>query len=297
MTQNDKESNQKSNISGIKKTIVLLSLLGKEMSEKIIKNLPESTQKKIASEKEKIKTTTIKESQDIFNEFESYVDKKKKEQLSPEFSNDLEIIVLLSLLLLVILFFYFLKFENEYMDILEPFIDVGGAYIFIFPVVMLLARNMYNQSLISLVFKSSNYSRDTLIGLVGGLVLYTILLISQYFSDDPPPLKENSNFLIFLILAGGVLGPITEELLFRKMFYSFLKRKVNIIFGILVTSAAFSLVHLPFTRYLTFDILDFFLYGLAGIVLVFLFEYQKHLYIPVVAHSSANILVILTLLT
>lgn len=288
---------EKNNPSGIKKSIILLSLLGKDLSEKVLKNLSQSNQDQIQKEKENIKTTTVKESQDVFNEFESYIEKKKKEQISPEFSSDLEIVVLLSLLLLVILFFYFMQFENETMEIVQPFIDVGGAYIFIFPVVMLLARNMYHQSLISLIMKSKNYSRDTLVGLFGGLILYSILLISEYFSNDPPPLKENSNFLIFLVLAGGILGPITEELLFRKMFYTFLKRKINIIFALLVTSMAFSLVHLPFTKYLTFDVLDFFLYSFAGVVLVFLYEYQKQLYIPIVAHSAANILVILTLLT
>lgn len=87
------------------------------------------------------------------------------------------------------------------------------------------------------------------------------------------------NYPLFILLV-TVVGPILEELIFRKIIFGEIYKRSNFILATAVSSLLFALVHVDFTHLLV--------YFVMGIVFSFLYVKTKRIIVPIVAHVLMN---------
>lgn len=92
------------------------------------------------------------------------------------------------------------------------------------------------------------------------------------------PLK---NLTTYAILRVTIFSPISEELIFRGLFYTSLRSKVGIFYAIILSSLFFSLTH-------EFTSLSFFYFLGSGIIFAIIFEKTKSLSTTITAHIIQN---------
>ncbi|WLD93696.1 CPBP family intramembrane glutamic endopeptidase [Alkalihalobacillus sp. AL-G] len=88
-----------------------------------------------------------------------------------------------------------------------------------------------------------------------------------------------------LILVVSVIGPILEEIVFRKVIFGTLYKRTNFIIAALISSLVFAVVHRDFSHIL--------IYAALGFTLSFLYVKTKRLIVPIIAHVSINSFVML----
>lgn len=99
-----------------------------------------------------------------------------------------------------------------------------------------------------------------------------------------PPTSTSSLPIFINIISSGVIGPIFEEILFRYVFYNRLKKKYSLKKSIIINSLVFALIHIhPIKIIYAFII---------GIILNITYEKYKNIKVPILMHTSANIIVI-----
>ncbi|MCF6139540.1 CPBP family intramembrane glutamic endopeptidase [Pseudalkalibacillus berkeleyi] len=106
------------------------------------------------------------------------------------------------------------------------------------------------------------------------------------------PGSENTEMIVeltmsvpLLILVVSVIGPILEEIVFRKIIFGTLYKRTHFIIAALVSSLIFALVHRDFSHILV--------YTAIGFTLSFLYVKTKRLIVPIIAHVAVNTTVML----
>lgn len=107
------------------------------------------------------------------------------------------------------------------------------------------------------------------------------------------PIKEDTNFylsenkLFFVISCFNiiVLGPIFEEILFRKTLYSSLTHHYNEKKANIIQACIFSMYHL--------SILAFLSYFMAGYILGIIYKREKNIMPPIIFHGFVNLIAII----
>lgn len=89
---------------------------------------------------------------------------------------------------------------------------------------------------------------------------------------------------VFFIIP-AIVGPIMEELVFRKVIFGALHKKMNFFFAALLSSAVFSVFHMEFEHFL--------IYAAIGFIFSFLYVRTKRIIVPIIAHMTMNTLVLL----
>jgi membrane protease YdiL (CAAX protease family) len=112
-----------------------------------------------------------------------------------------------------------------------------------------------------------------------GLMLFWagINPLTTISSEIPKSVRE----IVLLIVVGGVIGPVAEEVFFRGICYGFF-RKWGIVAAIVLTTAVFVLPHGIKTGIPTPQII-------GGIVFAIAYEKGKSLLVPIVIHISGNL--------
>ena len=87
-----------------------------------------------------------------------------------------------------------------------------------------------------------------------------------------------------LIIATVLFAPILEELIFRRIVFSWLQTKMNIWFAACISALFFALMHNDFDHLL--------IYWIMGMILAFLYKKTGRILTPIVAHILLNSLVI-----
>jgi len=95
--------------------------------------------------------------------------------------------------------------------------------------------------------------------------------------------KQSFYALPALLLASGILAPLSEELFFRGVLCTGLSNSFGSVIGIMVSSAIFTVLHGDFS--LT-ALLIFF----AGLVFALLYKESGSLLVPIIAHGVHNLL-------
>lgn len=103
--------------------------------------------------------------------------------------------------------------------------------------------------------------------------------------------SENTHFImqmiktipLFVILT-SIIGPILEELVFRKIIFGTLYQKFNFFISALVSSLIFGLAHRELSHIL--------LYSAIGFTFAFLYVRTKRILVPIFAHVMMNTLVV-----
>ncbi|MFO1441731.1 CPBP family intramembrane metalloprotease [Bacillus sp. Bva_UNVM-123] len=88
-----------------------------------------------------------------------------------------------------------------------------------------------------------------------------------------------------VILVSSIIGPILEEIVFRKIIFGTLYKRLNFFFAGLISSIIFAIAHTDFKHIL--------LYTAMGFTFAFLYVRTKRIIVPIFAHTAMNTLVVL----
>ncbi|MBZ6486206.1 type II CAAX endopeptidase family protein [Priestia aryabhattai] len=111
-----------------------------------------------------------------------------------------------------------------------------------------------------------------------------------YENKKTASLQQDLSLFSFILafVSAAVISPFYEEIIYRGFFYTWLKRKGGIVFGLAGSSFIFMLVHIP--TYNTLPV-NFF----SGLVFAWVYEKTKSLLPSMIIHACFNgIAVILT---
>ena len=81
----------------------------------------------------------------------------------------------------------------------------------------------------------------------------------------------------------SIIGPILEEIVFRKILFGTLYKKFNFFIAAIISSLVFAAIHFDFTHLLV--------YTAMGLVFAFLYVKTKRIIVPIAAHVAMNTLV------
>ncbi len=104
--------------------------------------------------------------------------------------------------------------------------------------------------------------------------------------------SENTKMIIGIIekvplsmMVAAIIGPILEEIVFRKIIFGVLYEKMNFFFAALISSVIFALAH--------FEPEHVILYSAMGFTFAFLYVKTKRILVPIFAHVAMNTTVVL----
>lgn len=104
-------------------------------------------------------------------------------------------------------------------------------------------------------------------------------------SENTQELIKIINMTPVFIIVTSILGPILEEVIFRKIIFGVLYNKYNFFVAALISSIVFALVHGEPEHLL--------LYASMGFTFAFLYVKTKRILVPIFAHVAMNTLVII----
>lgn len=127
---------------------------------------------------------------------------------------------------------------------------------------------------------------DPLIAHVYELAAHLFGLPSPATSLNSPPLDYHSGlYLVYGLLASGVVGPLAEEILFRGIIYRWLRTRFSVRFGVVASATVFALFHL---FYPVMALAAVFLMGVAAAIL---YQRSGSLWPAIALHSLNNAIV------
>lgn len=104
-------------------------------------------------------------------------------------------------------------------------------------------------------------------------------------SENTQQILKLINAFPAVIFVSSVLGPILEEIVFRKILFGSLYKRMNFFFAALISSVVFSIAHAELEHTL--------LYAAMGFTFAFLYVKTKRIIVPIFAHVAMNTLVVL----
>lgn len=142
--------------------------------------------------------------------------------------------------------------------------------------------------------------------LLGNILSNIILTFLEFvFSSTYTPASNQlfiesllqNDGLILMILGAVILGPIVEELVFRKAMFGLIPKPT---IALIVSSVIFALIHV-FSELLTLSLLNIILTMIPYLTMGFIFgfiylKYNKNIYIPILVHMFTNLISILGIL-
>ncbi|CAM4393357.1 peptidase [Bacillus manliponensis] len=115
--------------------------------------------------------------------------------------------------------------------------------------------------------------------------------IEMYLLDIKPGSENTENLMKvarmspWFLLVISILGPILEEIVFRKILFGTLYKRFNFFISALISSLIFAAIHMDFVHLL--------IYTSMGFVFAFLYVKTKRLIVPIMAHVGMNTMVAL----
>ena len=270
-------------LSGVEKAIILLTILGRDISKKILPFLNAKEKTDLLSAKSKKSHFSRSDEKKVLLEYKRHM----KQDFRESNLSKLELVYVFVILLLVTAVFELFGFVSRENTAFKNFIDVGGSYVAIFPIIVFIIYGFSRVNIVTFSLRSDNRIKDIALGLAAGVILFCIMAGSAIVSGEKlSPVKEKGIYLIVLLFVAGYVGPVLEEFFFRRVIHGFLKEKFNLFIGITLSSLLFALLHIPES------VISLPFYFAAGCVLVWLYEYSRKLFAPLLAHSMSNILIL-----
>jgi len=138
-----------------------------------------------------------------------------------------------------------------------------------------LARNKVSDGLKKGLIWSAGFGAASVVTL--GILYFLDFNLLEIFSSPSP---SSISGLILLLIVGGFFSPIAEEIFFRGIVYSFLRRW-GIILAILGSAILFSVVHAAITGISFIQIIGSLVFATA-------YEVEKNLVVPITIHVLGN---------
>lgn len=117
------------------------------------------------------------------------------------------------------------------------------------------------------------------------------LVENRLFGIEPG--SENTKFLLdlmkitpLLFVAITVIGPILEEIVFRKIIFGSLAPNIGFFLSAIISSLVFGALHMDFSHIL--------IYTSMGLVFAYLYVKTRQIMVPIMAHVLMNSLVVLS---
>lgn len=159
------------------------------------------------------------------------------------------------------------------------------------------AFKSYQQKIIGFVISGYIYV------FLGNFIATTLVAIVQtvFGIETGPAINQavivemlSSNGFIFTFLSAVLLGPIVEELVFRKAFFGIIKNQK---IAIVVSSFLFGLIHVTSEPSLSTMLVQIIPYVTLGFVFGYLYiKHEKNIVIPIIVHMLSNFIsIVLTL--
>ncbi|KAB8125701.1 CPBP family intramembrane metalloprotease [Gracilibacillus oryzae] len=139
---------------------------------------------------------------------------------------------------------------------------------------------------------------------IGQIILWSVLgfflviiaqnvsgLIERYVfgvtasSENTRVLVEVARQIPIFIIIISVLGPILEELVFRKAIFGSLHKRMNFFFAAIISGFLFAILHNDFSHLLT--------YIAAATVFAFIYVETKRIIVPIIVHMSMNTIAVI----
>lgn len=131
------------------------------------------------------------------------------------------------------------------------------------------------------------------LGILLAFVAQYVAVIIETAIFNVEPGSENTQEIVEMVqmvpvfaLVVAIVGPILEELVFRKVLFGALYRRMNFFFAALISSVIFAAVHLDFTHLL--------IYTAVGFTFSFLYVKTGRIIVPIIAHVAMNGFVVIT---
>jgi uncharacterized protein len=103
-------------------------------------------------------------------------------------------------------------------------------------------------------------------------------------SENTRRIVEIIKLTPLLVIVTSIIGPILEEIIFRKIIFGSLYKKYNFFIAAIISSLLFAVVHMEFEHLL--------LYSAMGLTFAFLYIKTKRILVPIFAHVAMNTFVV-----
>ncbi|WP_164219697.1 type II CAAX endopeptidase family protein [Virgibacillus sp. YIM 98842] len=104
-------------------------------------------------------------------------------------------------------------------------------------------------------------------------------------SENTQAIMDIARYSPIFMIVPAIIGPILEELIFRKIIFGEFYKRMNFIFSALLSSFIFAIVHN--------DPQHLLIYTTMGFVFAFLYVKTKRIMVPIIVHAAMNSLVVL----
>ncbi|TCJ88003.1 UNVERIFIED_ORG: hypothetical protein BDK47_14926 [Anoxybacillus amylolyticus] len=164
------------------------------------------------------------------------------------------------------------------------------SFLLAFVVILWLLRGDRNERMMRRLPLASSWMWAVL-GVFLALAAQSIATNIEWRLLGIKPGSENTRQIIdiirltpLLVVVTSVIGPILEELIFRKIIFGSLYEKYNFWLAALVSSLLFAIVHMEPEHLL--------LYTSMGMVFAFLYAKTGRIFVPIFAHVAMNTFVV-----
>lgn len=127
-----------------------------------------------------------------------------------------------------------------------------------------------------------NMARFIFSGIAGMIEQYVFHVGSG--SENTKAILNIIKAMPLMIIVSSIVGPILEEIIFRKIIFGVLYEKTNFFIAGLISSVIFGIVHQDLTHLL--------LYTAMGFTFAFLYVQTKRIIVPIFAHVMMNTIVV-----
>ena len=189
------------------------------------------------------------------------------------------------------LFLYGFNYFGISQSLAVPFWLLTSFTLALLIIIFILRKEMNNRSF----SKKEGSFGNSVIWAISGIFLalfaqYAAAIIENLLGVEMG--SENTKDILTIIeafplaiIVTSIIGPILEEIVFRKIIFGSLHNRYNFFISALISSVIFAAAHMEFQHIL--------LYSAMGFTFAFLYVKTKSIFVPIFAHVAMNTLVVL----
>jgi uncharacterized protein len=189
------------------------------------------------------------------------------------------------------LFMYGFKFWGISQSLAVPSWLLASFTIALLIIIFILRKEMNNRDF----RKKGGSLGQSVIWAISGIFLalfaqYAAAIIENLLGVEMG--SENTKDILTIIeafplaiIVTSIIGPILEEIVFRKIIFGSLHKRYTFFISALISSVVFAAAHMEFQHIL--------LYSAMGFTFAFLYVKTKTIIVPIFAHVAMNTLVVL----
>lgn len=189
-------------------------------------------------------------------------------------------------------------FEERLTKISPKYIFQVGDYliplvinILLIVIIRYILRIKYDTFLKKIGLSFYNLKNYLIFGSLIGIIESTVIAIpilmiwpeyAENFLKTKMALLQVPSLFLAYFSSAFIIGPLSEEILFRGLFFSALRKHVNLFWAILISACLFSILHFHFL----FSMISSFF---SAVLLCFLYEKTRSLMLCITIHAVGNI--------